>query len=107
MAEVFISYAREDRGIATRLADALAARGLQVWWDRNLVLGRDYDRDIERELTNARAVLVVWSPDSVESDWVRAEASEAADRKRIVPVRIRQATAPIQAGSDQPTTPHC
>jgi peptidoglycan hydrolase-like protein with peptidoglycan-binding domain len=96
VAEVFISYAREDRGTATRLADALAARGLQVWWDRNLVLGRDYDRDIERELTQARAVLVVWSPDSVESDWVRAEASEAADRKRIVPVRIRQATVPIR-----------
>ena len=96
MAEVFISYAREDRGTATRLADALAARGLPVWWDRNLVLGRDYDRDIERELTTARAVLVIWSPDSVESDWVRAEASEAADRKRIVPVRIRQATPPIR-----------
>jgi len=96
MAQVFISYAREDEGIARRLADVLVADGCEVWWDEELLAGREFDQVIERELHDAKAVVVIWSPDSVVSRWVRSEASDAADRGVLVPITIRHAVAPIQ-----------
>jgi adenylate cyclase len=39
--------------------------------------------------------MVVWTPTSVESRWVRGEAREAADRGILVPVRFDGATLPI------------
>jgi hypothetical protein len=40
-------------------------------------------------------VLVVWSPVSVASRWVRGEAREAAERGILVPVRFEQARLPM------------
>lgn len=53
MADVFISYAREDRARAKRLAGALEARGLSVWWDREILAGQAFDEVIEAELRKA------------------------------------------------------
>ncbi len=39
MSDIFISYAREDREIAGRLAGALEAAGWSVWWDSKLRAG--------------------------------------------------------------------
>jgi len=43
----------------------------------------------------AKAVLVVWTPTSVASRWVRGEAREAADRGILVPVRFEEARLPM------------
>lgn len=88
MADVFISYAREDRETAHRLADRLAAYGWSVWWDRDIPLGDTYDTVIERELNKARAAVVLWSSISLQSDWVKNEASSALEQKKLVPVLI-------------------
>src|SRR5689334_19704072 len=97
MADIFISYASIDRLFARRLADALEARGWSVWWDHsNLHGGEHFDRMIEDAITTARAVVVVWSPNSTKSDWVRAEAAQALEGNKLVPVRIDGAVLPLR-----------
>lgn len=102
MADVFISYASEDRDRVRRLAGALAKRGLDIWWDRVLVAGDDYANVIERELSAAKAVLVVWSKASVLSPFVRDEAGRARNDGRLVPILIeRGVTLPLGFGAFQ------
>ncbi|MDR7133288.1 adenylate cyclase [Lysobacter niastensis] len=95
MADVFVSYARSDKPRVAPLVAAIEARGWSVWWDPEIATGQDFDRQIAAELKVAKAVLVVWTPKSVESRWVRGEAREAAERGILVPVRFEQASLPI------------
>lgn len=37
MADIFISYARHDEPRARQLAEALTARGWEVWWDLHIM----------------------------------------------------------------------
>ena len=53
MANIFISYASEDRNKAEELAQALGTRGLSVWWDRKIPLGKSFDEVIEKALGEA------------------------------------------------------
>ena len=94
--EVFISYAREDVAVAEHFAQVLGEQGWNVWWDRELVAGSEFDRAIEEKLANAAAVIVIWSPISVESRWVRSEASVAADRGILVPLVFDGVEMPLQ-----------
>ncbi|MGH8115170.1 MAG: TIR domain-containing protein, partial [Rhodanobacteraceae bacterium] len=57
--------------------------------------GQEFDDQIDAEIDAARAVLVIWTPTSVASRWVRGEAREAADRGILVPVRFEQARLPM------------
>ena len=95
MADVFVSYARTDRERVAPLVAAIEARGWGVWWDPNIAPGQEFDRQITAELKAALAVLVVWTPTSVESRWVRGEARDAAERGTLVPVRFGAAELPI------------
>jgi adenylate cyclase len=95
MADVFISYARSDRARVAPLVAAIEAAGWSAWWDPDISPGQEFDRQIAAELKAASAVIVVWSPLSVESRWVRGEAREGAERGILVPVRYGQAELPI------------
>jgi TolB-like protein/tetratricopeptide (TPR) repeat protein len=95
MADVFVSYARSDKPRVAPLVAALEAQGWSVWWDPAITPGQEFDRQIAAELATASAVLVVWTPNSVESRWVRGEAREGADRGILVPVRFAGAVLPI------------
>jgi adenylate cyclase len=95
MADVFISYARADKARVAPLVAAIEAKGWSVWWDPEITPGQEFDDQIDAEIAAARAVLVVWTPTSVVSRWVRGEAREAADRGILVPVRFDQARLPM------------
>jgi adenylate cyclase len=95
MADVFISYARHDKARVAPLVAAIEASGWSVWWDPEISPGQEFDRQIVAELKIATAVLVVWTPNSVESRWVRGEAREGAERGILVPVRFGRAELPI------------
>jgi adenylate cyclase len=95
MADVFISYAREDADTARRFAHAFQGAGLSVWWDDALRSGEVFDESIERALREARAVVVLWSANSVASRWVRAEATLADRNRTLVPVMIEACQRPI------------
>ncbi len=97
MADIFVSYARADRARVAPLVAALEAQGWSVWWDPEISPGQEFDRQIAQELEGAKAVIVVWTPASVDSRWVRGEARLAADRGVLVPVRFEHARLPIDA----------
>jgi adenylate cyclase len=95
VADVFVSYARSDRARVAPLVAAIEAKGWTVWWDPEISPGQEFDRQIAAELKIAKAVFVVWTPNSVESRWVRGEAREGAERGILVPVRFEGADLPI------------
>ncbi len=95
MADVFISYKKEDRANVERIVKALQTEGLSVWWDDSLTPKASWDTEIERELSQAAAALVLWTPLSVASDWVRTEAHFAQERGKLIPVMLENCKLPI------------
>jgi adenylate cyclase len=95
MTQVFLSYAREDVDAARRLAQAIGAAGHEVWWDEHIHGGSRFTSAIDQALKNAEAVIVLWSPASVESAWVQDEAGEGRDSGRLVPVLIGETKPPL------------
>ncbi len=95
MSDIFLSYNREDQAVARRFAEAFEREGLKVWWDATLRSGEAYDQVTERALRSAKAVVVLWSRRSVESRWVRAEATLADRNKTLVPAMIEPCDRPI------------
>jgi TIR domain len=88
MADIFISYASADQVTAHRLADRLGESGYTVWWDRTIPPGRQFDEVIQEALNVAKCVIVLWSAESVRSNWVKTEAAEALKAGKLVPALI-------------------
>lgn len=88
MADVFVSYDRRDREIAEKVVSSLTEQGLTVWWDDRITPHETWDKTIEREVDSAKRVLVIWTNNSVQSDWVRTEAGAA---KESTPPKLIQA----------------
>ena len=96
--DVFLSYSRQDEKLAGRFAQLLENEGLTVWWDRKIPPGKTWDQVIGTALDEARCVVVLWTPASVKSDWVKEEASRAARRGVLVPALLEEAEAPLGFG---------
>jgi tetratricopeptide (TPR) repeat protein len=95
MAQVFLSYDREDESRARAIAQALERAGHAVWWDLHIKGGAEYAREIEAALGQADAVVVLWSSRSIDSAWVRDEAASGRDSGRLVPLLIEAITPPM------------
>jgi TolB-like protein len=95
MPDIFLSYTREDQTTAQRFAEAFEAQGFSVWWDATLRPGEAFDEVTEAALREAKAVVVLWSPRSVTSRWVRAEAAIADRNKTLMPVTIELCDRPV------------
>jgi TolB-like protein len=95
MGHIFLSYAREDRTCAERLACVLENAGHSVWWDRRIDGGEEFGAEIEAQLDRSDVVLVAWSKDSVRSRWVRDEAAVGGDSHILVPVTIDGSRPPM------------
>lgn len=93
--DIFLSYARADRAVAHLFADCFAQEGFTVWWDASLHSGETFDEVIEKNLRDSKAVVVLWSPRSVTSRWVRAEANLADRRNKLAPAIIEPCDRPI------------
>lgn len=92
MADVYISYAREDRDIASHLAQLLQRSGLTVFFDMEaLVSGHDFTKAIAEALHQAKAVVVLLSVNTKRSTWVQRELSSVIEKKDgplVVPVLL-------------------
>jgi len=95
MTDVFVSYARKDRDFVGKLVDAIKSQGWMVWWDPALIAGQRFDQAIREALAEAKCVVVVWSPNSIDSQWVQDEAGVGRDRHALIPVTIDGATSPL------------
>ncbi len=88
MADLFISYSKEDRAEALTYRSAFAAKGVSVWWDDNLLAGDKWEAEIERQLHEASCVVVLWTETSAKSAFVRSEVTAALEEGRLVPVAL-------------------
>ena len=79
MANVFLSYAREDGAKAAPIAHALTAQGWKVRGTDNSP-GRTFDDVIEDALDDAGCVVVLWSQAAIASHWVRRGRRRHAPR---------------------------
>jgi hypothetical protein len=86
--EIFISYSSKHRDLTRALAaaiEALYSKG-SVWWDHALESWGDYEIQIRNALHEARAVVVIWTKEAGESDWVKSEAGRASAAGRLIDV---------------------
>jgi len=88
--QIFISYSKKDSAFSHKLADELEASGFKVWIDRSIGGGEEWRRAIEKNLEAAEEVIVVLSPNSLASEWVRHEGSMAYSwKKKLIPILIQ------------------
>ncbi|MGN6057776.1 MAG: TIR domain-containing protein [Sphingomicrobium sp.] len=95
MANIFLSYDRDDGPRARPLAALLERNGHKVWWDRAIKGGHEFGTEIEAALADADKVVVLWSSNSVKSAWVRDEAAVGRDKGCLVPATIDGTPAPL------------
>ena len=96
MTDIFISYSRKDVDMVSILARTLEETGYSVWWDvSGLHGGQSFAKVIQQKLNEAKCAIVVWSPDSVESNWVHSEATLADNRGILLTAVYREAGAPM------------
>ncbi|GIK65469.1 MAG: hypothetical protein BroJett018_32630 [Chloroflexota bacterium] len=93
MAQIFISYSRHDQDIVYAVADALRAKGYDVWTDVTGIRGgATWLFEIQKAIVQSQTVLVVWSKAAHESQWVEREVIYALDhQKTIIPILIDDA----------------
>jgi tetratricopeptide (TPR) repeat protein len=100
--QVFVGHAHADNELCDRYVAALRARGLDVWYDRtNMQVGHSLSTDIEAELRQRTAFVVIATPASLASQWVRSEIAAfrslaAHDPTRLfLPVRAAECEMPL------------
>jgi hypothetical protein len=101
MADIFISYKREDKQTIESLAKRLELAGWSVWWDNDILGGDDYDITIQKELEISACVIVLWSSFSVNSRNVKDEANAALALNKLVPLSIDNVKLPFGFGMIQ------
>ena len=95
MSDVFISYARSTEPQAKEIADALRSSGYSVWRDDEIPAHKPYAQVIEERLRSSKAVVVIWSADAANSQWVRAEADAARELGTLVQVTVDGTMPPL------------
>ena len=98
---VFLSYSRVDQKDALLIVKALEQAGYSVWWDGLLEGGERFANTTAAALTNAKAVIVLWSKTSVDSHWVHDEATRGRDSGKLVPLSIDGSDPPLGFGQFQ------
>jgi len=86
--DLFISYHREDREWASKLAAALHERGVEAWLDMNeLKPGEEWRDSVLRALEDSPSVVFLISRGAARSNYLAVELGMAlAEGKRIIPV---------------------
>ncbi len=90
MPHIFISYSHENQGYAHSLADYLIAHGFDIWIDdRNRYGDRNWYGDqwifaLEEAVDASAAVIIVMTPESRRSRWVRLEIQRAINKEKPI-----------------------
>ena len=95
MADIFLSYAREDEARIQPLISAFTKEGWSVFWDRHIPAGQTWRSHIGQALGDAKCVIVAWTRFSVVSSWVSEEADVGRQRGVLVPILLDTVEVPI------------
>lgn len=96
MADLFVSYSREDKARAEEFVRLLEDYGWDVFWDQETRSGTHWPKVLEEELSKARCLVALWTTTSVASRWVRIEAYEALQNEKLVPVLLDKVRPPLE-----------
>jgi formylglycine-generating enzyme required for sulfatase activity len=88
MTDIFISYSKQDPEPTRKLAAELKQRGYTVWWDTSLLAGDNFRSVIVEQLNEAKAVIVIWTPASMNSHYVIDEANRGLAAQKLIPLRV-------------------
>ena len=86
MADIFVSYTSADRPRAETLKRWFEDIGWSVWIDRDVDLGEMWAERVQRELADARVIVVLWGADARRSEWVQKEAATALQSGRLLQI---------------------
>lgn len=91
--KVFISHSSKDIDLVRRIADGLKESGMDVWDDtREILPGENWAEKIAKALEESQAMVVLLTPDSLNSKWMEWEIEYAlgkmAYNNRLIPVLI-------------------
>ena len=91
--KVFISHAHADAPLAAKLSEGLEQTGLEVWDPgRDLLPGDNWAAEVARALEESEAMVVLLTPHSINSPYVRREMEYALGAKnysnRLIPVVV-------------------
>ena len=95
MSDIFISYASEDRDRLQSLIRALEETGWSVFWDRTIPAGRTWRQVIGEEIEICRCVMVVWTDQSVDKEFVIEEADVGKQKQILIPVQLDSVNPPF------------
>ncbi len=96
MADLFVSYSREDKARAEEVVRLLEDYGWDVFWDQETRSGTHWPKVLEEELIKARCLVALWTTTSIGSRWVRIEAYEALQNEKLVPVLLDDVRPPFE-----------
>jgi hypothetical protein len=94
MADVFVSYARQDEDRCREIVSRLRELGLDVWFDAHLETGKEFPEELQVQARSAACLLVLWSKRAAASEWVRREATLGRDQKKLCSVRLDRSDLP-------------
>jgi hypothetical protein len=102
MPKAFLSYSQQDKDTAQKLAADLRRLGVDTWFDLWEIDAGDslIQRIFVEGLANASVFLVLLSPDSVKSRWVREELDAALIRRlegvlKVIPIVLEPTSIPV------------
>lgn len=87
-AGIFVSHAHEDNAWCRTFVEMLRQAGASVWYDEHNLSHGVLGEEIERELKARPSFIVILSPASVSSPWVRQEMNGAIHLRRQNPERV-------------------
>lgn len=98
----FVCHSHADKELARRVAEALQANGIDVWFDEWEIKPGDslVQKIFEEGLKNCQLFLVLLSPASIGSNWVRHELDSAIIQRlsgvtRVVPLVVEPCEIPV------------
>lgn len=95
---IFISYSHSDSDFANRLEADLRQRDFDTWMDRRgLAGGHKWRRELQNAIDRSHVLLVVLSPEAVDSEYVQSEYGYATDEgKTVIPIYFRPCKIPME-----------
>ena len=97
LGHVYLSYSLDDADDAGRLAHMLRAEGIEVKFGALTEPGLDFEAKVARDRSKARAVIAIWSSNSVTSGRVRTDAHAGQEAGKLIAVCLDAAAPPVMA----------